>query len=57
MTSELQTTLPKNKRHAVYLFTHGIAQSVMRNPSLMERMSKNVTRGLAELAHWLKGGQ
>jgi hypothetical protein len=57
MTSELQTTLPKNKRHAVYLFTHGIAQSVMRNPGLMERMSKNVTRGLAELAHWLKGGQ
>lgn len=54
ITAEFQNTLPRNKRHAVYLFTHGISQSVIRNLGLMKKMPKTDTSTLTELARWLK---
>ncbi|HAE58868.1 MAG TPA: hypothetical protein DCG54_05005 [Anaerolineae bacterium] len=57
ITSEFQTTLPRNKRHAVYLFTHSTSQSVIRNLGLIKKMPKSDTSALTEIARWLKGNQ
>lgn len=54
MTSEIRMP-PRNKRDAVYLLTHGISQSVIRNLGLMKKMSRNDTSSLTGLARWLKG--
>jgi regulator of protease activity HflC (stomatin/prohibitin superfamily) len=54
MTSEIRMP-PRNKRDAVYLLTHGISQSVIRNLGLMKKISRNDTSALTGLARWLKG--
>lgn len=54
IADEFQNTLPSNKRHAAYLFTHGISQSVIRKPGLMNKIPKTDTSTLTELARWLK---
>jgi hypothetical protein len=54
IADEFQNTLPSNKRHAAYLFTHGISQSVIRKPGLMNKIPKADTSTLTDLARWLK---